>query len=203
MEAIDTTSSILGNVNNIVDAGYHGIIRYVSPNTGNFPNKCLTADEIAAIQAVSGTAIGLVHESGVPTNVGYFTTDRATANATDALNTVNGLGVPTNVPVFFTVDYDPSDADINGPILNYFKTIHTQVGGTGRLVGVYSSGAACEALKNAGVVHYTWLSQSTGFRGYAAWKPNADIVQGPEKQVVGLDCDTDEIVNMDVAWFGW
>jgi hypothetical protein len=200
MEAIDTTSSVLGNIHNVLDAGYHGIIRYVSPNTGNFPNKCLTADEVAAIFAVSGMAIGLVHEAGVPTTVGYFTVARADANAADALNTVGALNVPTSVPVFFTVDYDPSVDDIAGPITDYFTAVHGAFSGAGRLIGVYSSGAACKALLAAGVVHFTWLSQSTGFNGYEEWKPQADIVQGPESQVAGLDVDTDEVVNEAVLW---
>ena len=85
MQAIDTTSSVLGNINNILSAGYHGIIRYISPNTKNFPNKQLTPDEISAVHSVPGMALGLVYENGYPTSVGYFSAAQGTADATDAL----------------------------------------------------------------------------------------------------------------------
>jgi hypothetical protein len=200
MQAIDTTSSVLGNINNILSAGYHGIIRYISPNTKNFPNKQLTPDEISAVHSVPGMALGLVYENGYPTSVGYFSAAQGTADATDALATFTSLGVPATIPVFFAVDYDAADADISGAILDYFTTVHAQFSAAGLLIGVYGSGATCSYLQGAGVVHYTWLSQSRGFNGYSDWKPSADIIQGPESTIAGLDSDTDYVVNEVVLW---
>jgi len=45
-------------------------------------------------------------------------------------------------------------------------------------VGAYGSGAVCAALKQAGLVRYTWLSQPTGWQGSQSYQDWA-IRQGP------------------------
>jgi len=199
MQAIDTPESILGNVHNILNSGFHGIVRYISPNTQNFPKKQLTAAEVAAIHSVPGMRVGMVYETNSD-HVGYFTAGTAANDAAHVLAVVAALNVPVAVPAFFAVDFDALTADLNGPIKAYFKTVHDTVKATGRLIGVYGSGNACSFLHNEGTVHYTWLAQSRGWGGYAAWKPKADVIQGPATKVAGLDVDTDFVVNEEVLW---
>ena len=168
MQSVDSVSSVTGNVHNILNAGYSGIIRYISPNTSLHPTKKLTVDEIASIHSVDGMTIGIVFENN-PTQASYFTDDQASADGANALAVVASLGIPQNIPVFFTVDYDASSSDISGCIGDYFTSVHSQFEAAGRLIGVYGSGAACQALKGQGVAHFTWLAQSTGWMGYASW----------------------------------
>lgn len=199
MQTIDTTQSVVGSVNRVLGAGYHGIIRYISRDTSNFPQKRLTTKEAASIHAVPGMRIGLVYEND-PVDSIYFTTEQAAEDGTDAIETFAALKAPSQVPVFFTVDYDASDEDLAGPILEYFSSLHAQFTKAGRLIGVYGSGQSCSKLKEAGIVHFTWLAQSTGWNGYSRWKTSADVIQGPESIVAGLDADTDYVVNEAVLW---
>jgi hypothetical protein len=199
MEAIDTPYAVTNNVHNIVNAGYHGFLRYISPDTPNFPNKQLRAGEASAIHSVPGTGIGMVYETN-PTSAGYFAPGKGVQDANDAIAAHSAAGAPQTVPIFFAVDYDASGADINGAILGYFADVHSTMSGAGLLTGIYGSGDACQAMKNAGVVHYTWLAQSRGWSGYGAWKTSADIVQGPTGNIAGIDLDTDYVVNEAVLW---
>jgi len=200
IRALDTPYSILGNVHNFQNAGYNGIIRYISPNSSTFPNKCLTGEEIAAIHSVPGMKIGLVWEAGFPTSPAYFDKSQGEHDADLALAFLKAHAVPTAVPVFFAVDYDASSSDIPGPIKEYFTAVHSALKSAGYLIGVYGSGEVTNAIVGTGIAHYAWLAQSTGWSGYAAGKALADIIQGPSKNICGIDCDTNEVVNEACLW---
>ncbi len=207
MDAIDTTSSVVGNVHNILAAGYHGILRYVSPNSGNFPDKQITAAEAAAIHSVPGMMIGLCYEYEPASDIyadqlAYFTVAQANRDTTRVLAALATLGSPATVPVFFATDMDVQTSDLPGPILEYFTTVHATMKSQNpsRLIGVYGSGNTCAFLIEHGVVHYTWLSESTGWGGYDAWKNKADILQLQETTVVGLPVDTNVVNNLAVLW---
>ncbi len=81
------------------------------------------------------------------------------------------IGQPKNTPIYFAVDFDASDAEIKGVVTDYFKAVK-RVFSDRRLykVGVYGSGAVCGYLKDdADLAEYSWLSMSTGWRGYRAY----------------------------------
>ncbi len=199
MQAIDTPSSVVGNVHNVVTSGFHGFLRYISPDTKNFPRKQLRAAEAASILSVPGTGIGMVFEND-PTSVDYFQEGKGTDDANVAIANAAAAGAPKTAPIFFAVDYDATTDNIQGPILTYFQEVHAAMDAAGILTGIYGSGEACEAMKQAGVAHFTWLAQSRGWSGFLKWKPKADIIQGPGATVAGLDVDTDFVVNEAVLW---
>jgi Domain of unknown function (DUF1906) len=85
------------------------------------------------------------------------------------------IGQPAGTPIYFAVDYDASQADVSGVISQYFRGIADAFNTIGSnnpaySVGVYGSGLVCSSLLNAGFVRFTWLSQSTGFRGSKTFK---------------------------------
>jgi len=204
LEAIDSSVSILGHAAQIVQAGYHGFIRYVSPVTSTWPTKQLTSAEISEIKNIQGTKIGLCYEyepkdQDYGVQLAYFTQDQAVRDANRALGVCSALGVPSSVPVFFGVDWDFVLTDINGSVLDYFTTVHSEFDGADRLVGIYGSGASCRILKTAGVVHYTWMAYAPSWLENNSYQ-DADIVQGDSINVVGFDVDPDEVANTDVLW---
>jgi len=205
LSTIDCTGSVIGVVQEVVDAGYHGFIRYVSPNTHNFPSKQVTAAEIQAIHAVDGAKIGFCYEYEPATDdydkqIGYYTERQAGLDATRALAIVDHLAVPSGIPVFFGVDFDVHEDDLQGVVLAYFTSVHKQFTAEGRLVGVYGSGLTCKTLKEAGVVHFTWMAYAPKWQGNDTYGPSADIVQGLEKSVAGLNSDLNVVATDAVLW---
>jgi len=67
-------------------------------------------------------------------------------------------------------------------------------------VGVYGSGAVCAAVIGHGLADLSWEAQSHGWAGYAAWRARADIAQGPEGRIAGVDADSDQ-AGADVGAF--
>lgn len=159
-------------------------------------------DRLAA-HAVSAAGLRLwtVFEDGNPTTGKYFSKNEGNDDAHVAWARAMAVGQSAGTPVFFAVDYDAEPGDIPA-IVAYFTEVRRvfAVLGDTHPLGVYSSGLVCRTLKEAGLVSFSWLSQSRGFHGYADWKPHADIIQGPVQTIHGMDCDTDTILNPAVLW---
>ncbi len=171
------------------------VIKYCS-NSAMYANKRLTHAERADLVA-NGIASGFVFERG--NTYEYFSAAQGEADAQTVLAYFELLGVPPNTGIacFLAVDFDATTEQISAAILAYASRFHDGLKAAGYLTGVYGSGDTCRVLKAAGVVHYTWMAQSTGWGGYsyAAW----DIRQGMGC-VNGLASDPDESNNLDWAW---
>ena len=197
MKGLDTTEGLTQEtVNTLAGLGIKFCIKYCA-NTANYPAKRTSHAEAAMLHA-AGIKCGFVYE-GLSTTSAYFSDIRGTSDAKVATEYLQLLGVPSSVPVFFAVDYDAAPSDITGVITAYAKAFHDAVKATGRMVGVYGSGDVCKALKAAGLAHYTWLSNASGWSGYHAWVPMADIVQ-QTGSVAGLDSDPDTAQSLECFW---
>lgn len=161
--------------------------RYYSRTT-QIAGKKLTQAE-ARLLSNAGLEIVAVYEDG-PTSYSYFSAARGTADATGAMQQAAAVGQPEGSAIYFTVDYDAAQNEIDGNITAYFTAIDETIADA-YAVGVYGSGATCEAIIAAGLAEYAWLAQSTGWTGYSEFTEWA-IKQGPEKSVCGLNSDTDD-----------
>jgi len=161
--------------------------RYYSRTT-QIPGKKLTPAEAELISS-AGLELVAVYEDG-PTSYSYFSAARGTADATGALQQAAAVGQPEGSAIYFTVDYDATQSDIEGNITAYFQAIDETIADA-YAVGVYGSGATCSAIFGAGLAEYAWLAQSTGWSGYTEFTEWA-IKQGPEQSVCGLNSDTDD-----------
>jgi hypothetical protein len=197
MKALDTPYSVAGKAHQLQAMGYGAVIRYISPNTQSFPHKCLTTEEVRGLHSV-GIKIGSVWESGFPIKASYFTAAQGAKDGMSAAATAKRLGQPQGSAIYFTVDYDATEADIEGPVHAYAVAFHDAVKGAGYLCGVYGSAMVIENLWRSGYAHYRWLAQSMGWSG----SPNyhaADINQGPSTTVLGLDVDADTVTTSDAG----
>ena len=145
----------------------------------------------------AGLYIGVMWENGRPTSDPYFTLTRAAADAAGALVCAKKIGQPKNTVIIFTVDCDDEHVD---HVVAYFKKLAEVFTGSGYTLGCYASGLICKALKDAGLVTHTWLTQSHGFPGYHEWLPQADIVQGPVTKFLGMDVDLDTAYGHSGCW---
>jgi len=175
-------------------AGKQFVSRYYS--RGKKPKIIRRAEALAITQAQMN--IVAVWEDGSPTNAGYFSRAKGVADGTEAHRRATEIGQPTNTPIYFAVDYDASVADVRGAVSEYFRGVAEGLGAAGSgafryLVGGYGSGAVCEWLLTHGLATFTWLAQSSGWRGFGAFK-NWNIKQGATKSLCTLDVDLDSAV---------
>jgi hypothetical protein len=172
------------------DDGYDFVGRYYSRTT-KIAGKKLTRDEAVTLSQ-SGLEIVAVYEDG-PTSYDYFSASRGTADAQGAISQAAAVGQPGGTAIYFTVDYDAAPDEISGEITNYFEAIKDAIGDL-FIVGVYGSGASCQAMLDAGLAELAWLSCSTSWNGsktFADW----NIKQGVPTTILGLNADPDQALE--------
>jgi Rv2525c-like, glycoside hydrolase-like domain/Putative peptidoglycan binding domain/CHAP domain len=118
------------------------------------------------------------------------------------------INQPTGSGIYFSADFDASQATLNSAIRPHFEAIAAAFAAAGNpyRIGVYSSGAVCKSLLDAGLVQLTWLSQSGGFRGTPEFKASRryNILQAlPVSGFCDFDDDVDpDTINDDMGDFG-
>ncbi len=173
----------------IVKEGFTFVARYYKATA-----TCLSRSEALALSA-AGLSIVTVVERGSPTHADYFSRARGFGDGIFAWHKAqNEIRQPTGAPVYFAVDYDASDADVAGPITEYFAGVHEAFGSKGPAeypIGVYGSGLVCSHLLLHTPVTYSWLSMSKGWRGghtFTGWNLNQTV----GSSVCGVSVDLDE-----------
>jgi hypothetical protein len=187
VNGIDTDSDTTSVISCLVANNIAFVGRYYCAET-SIPGKKLTLAEAQALSQ-TGIQIAALYEEN-PSSIAYFTAQQGTADATAALAQAAALGQPAGSAIYFTIDYDPTDADIAGGITIYFQAVSAQVGSQ-YAVGVYGCGAACAALLGSGLARYAWLSNSSSFNGtstFTGWS----IRQSPPTSICnGFPVDPD------------
>jgi len=165
-------------------AGFDFVCRYYNINN---PHKNLSLAEAKALSA-AGLKIVAVWENGFPDHASYFSHAKGVFDGTSAYHFAEQtITQPANTPIYFAVDFDASQKDVNGAITDYFQGITDAFNTISKQapiyqIGVYGSGLTCSSLLNAGLVQFTWLAQSMGFRGSKTFK-NFNIKQLLQKRV--------------------
>jgi len=189
LRGLDTTDELTRHARALKAQGIDFVLRYYSHSAA----KNLSLGEARALCA-AGLRIGVVWETS-GTHVGYFTRAQGLADGACAFRTASeAIGQPHGSAIYFAVDYDPTQADIDGAIADYFTGVHAAlyVAGEGVLpyeVGVYGSGLCCGTLVESGAAKYSWLAQSTvyaGTRQYAEQKLY-NLIQTREARILGAD----------------
>lgn len=189
LNGLDTTMELTRHAEALKAQGYDFALRYYSNNAA----KNLSLGEARALSG-AGLQIGVVWESS-GTHANFFTRAQGLADGAQAFRMAQeSIGQPFGSAIYFAVDYDPTLADLDGGISNYFTGVHAALyvannGQPSYRVGVYGSGLCCGTLVERGVASLSWLSQSTGFAGsrqYADQK-RYDILQLLPARIVGAD----------------
>jgi hypothetical protein len=174
----------------IKNNGLDFVARYYRKPDSRWP--ALSANEARVLSAM-GLNVVAVWES-YSHKRDYFTYGRGYWDAVAAARQAKGVGQPAGSAIYFAVDFDATTADMY-PIDQYFRGITAGLaassGGTPEYkVGVYGSGAVCDAVKRARLAQYAWLSNSTGWagRGFGGW----NIRQGRPYANLGFNHDSNE-----------
>ena len=132
----------------------------------------------------------------------YFTEKHAKLDALSALLSAKILGQPHNTTIYFAVDYNAKNSELER-IANYFATIKNKFNGRYK-IGVYGSGTVCNYIKDElGLADYSWLSQATGHAGYPEYdkisKYNIKQLEEMYYQNTKFDCD----ISVDNDYGQW
>lgn len=188
MRAIDTSAKTTGQANSIAAAGYGAVGVYLRPDRCDAPMLAELHD--------AGVKVWSIYEKGFPTTDSYFTAARGTFDGTRAADFATAMGQPQGSQIYAAVDYDPSTNAVNGPISAYMQAFQVAIQQAGYLSSVYGSGRTCRILLASALAKTGWLTQSTGFAEYNAFKPQAGIVQLPE---INDNWDGDDIPDPTVV----
>lgn len=169
----------------------HTIIRYITAGSPR-SDKHIKLPEVKAI-TVAGKKLGLVHETwGDFRHAGHggISASDGVRDGKYARDVLPKLAAPQGACVYFAVDQDATVAQIRDNVLPYFKAVRDAFADGYYRVGVYGPGAVCAAVLDAGFADLGWLSNAKGWKGYAAFKPRAALVQLlPTHIAGGLDVD--------------
>ena len=146
------------------------MIRYYNfSNSATFPEKRLELPE-AELLTANGFQIAVTFQQR-QNQVADFSQPIGIAAGRKAYrHAKDNIGQPAGSVVYFSVDFDASDDDINNSVAPYFKGVKqafAEESGNANdyRVGVYGSGLVCDTLAEAGLIDLKWLAMSRGFRG--------------------------------------
>lgn len=193
-KGLDTaTPCSQSTIDAVLRAGYTFIVRYYC--TGNL-SKRLKQEEA---QRLSDSGLWVVSVFQDYNNaISRFSASSGEANAKSAWEYAHRvIGQPTETPIYFAVDFDASEAEAKGAIRDYFAAIDDVFAAAGSLykVGVYGSGLVCRYIKDdSKLAEYSWLSMSTGWRGYRDYNSQLrwNLKQIKAITIDGVEFDTNE-----------
>lgn len=186
VKGIDTDGDTTSVISCLVENDIAFVGRYYCAETSIAGKKLTLAEAQALSQA--GIQIAALYEES-PMSIAYFTAQQGTTDAEAALAQAAAIGQPAGSALYFTIDYDATDADIAGGITLYFQAVNAQIG-CQYAVGVYGCGAACAALLGSGLARYAWLSGSSSYNGTATFT-GWSIKQFPQTSFCNIAVDPD------------
>lgn len=170
----------------IKDAGYEFVVRYTYSLTHSSKDK-LTRAEALHLSSMGIYLVTVFENAG--DHAGYFKYSQGSSDGLSAFNyAFVTVKQPEATPVYFAVDYDATEQDLQQRVIPYFQAIRSYRGGYH--VGVYGSGFVCRRLKELGLVSFTWLAQPPGWAESDYQDYNLKQLM-PSKTFHGLDIDED------------
>lgn len=190
-QGIDMATDAGAVLNRLQDSGLDFVARYYREPQSRWP--ALSAGEAALLSSL-GLKVVAVWESHsrTPTHFSYAS---GYGDATMAADEARAVGQPAGSAIYFAVDFNARNQSLD-LIDEYFRGVAAGLaaargGAAGYAVGVYGSGAVCDALKAASLAQYCWLSNSIAWEGsigYEGW----DIRQSGRVPGLGFSHDADE-----------
>ena len=139
------------------------VARYYREPTSSLP--ALSSQEARKLDSL-GLKIVAVWEqnSPDPENLSHSS---GYSDALSAYKQATAVGQPAGSAIYFAIDFNAHDLEA---AKEYFRGIAAGLaaGSGGRAeynVGVYGSGAVCDAIKRAGLARYSWLGKATSWNG--------------------------------------
>lgn len=154
-------------ISEIKRVGYEWVVGY----TSLVPSKNITKAYIDACVA-AGIRVTLVGQDGKADPLGGYA--RGVERAKEYFKQARALGYPANAVHYFATDFDPTNAELSGPVASFYRGVADVARTEGREVGNYGSDQVCDFLHNEGILKWHWQTK--------AWSagrisPNAHFLQ--------------------------
>ena len=180
-------------------AGVDTVFRYYARKLQpELPQKRLTRAEALALSE-AGLHVGVVYQYHA-NSAEVFSKEVGLSDAAFARQyAAHEIGQPRGSAIYFGVDFDVSDVEIEKHILPHFESLMQamQIAGTQPCydIGVYGSWKACDRLTIEGLCKFAWLAQATGWGGKDGYHAYSASKKWTLKQgfsagdICGLDYD--------------
>lgn len=141
--------------------GVDTIIRYYASTERP---KTLTPEEAKFLSKEGFAILPIFQDSS--RSIANFSAALGRKNAQSALAFAKSVGQPVGKgsTLLFAVDQDYEVNDIDGPILDYFKSVQDAIGPQFR-IGCYGSGSTLSKLLSEKLIEVPWISMSRAFTG--------------------------------------
>ena len=162
--AFDTSTRLTSTTaNDLKNAGYIEVGRYLTNIEGSSLDKKMTNEELQIIKDVGLKVFPIFQTYGGEAS--YFNRYQGQRDAESARAAAQSFGFPPKSTIYFAVDYDALMDDINTNIVPHFRGINEEIGNSYK-VGVYGPRAVCNRLAVYGLATRSFVSDmSTGFTG--------------------------------------
>lgn len=181
----ETVFDLVSNTTSIASClaatGVKYVARYYKSSTSPFPS--MSREEVATL-ATNGIRVIAVQE-GRSTTPAYFSDASGTQIAKETFESARRAGQPGGTPIFFAVDYDASNGEIDSNIKPFFESIKRANKELDQAqqyrIGVYGSGAVIQRLRDADLVELVWLAAPVGWAGSQKARSDQkwDLMQAP------------------------
>ncbi|AOZ72055.1 hypothetical protein BK816_01060 [Boudabousia tangfeifanii] len=152
------------------NAGYTHVGRYLTGTVGKERrSKALNIDEIKNITATGLSVFPIYQDGGYYSD--YFSyAGQGNIDGLTAIGAAKALGFPRGTTIYFAVDFDAYEFQIDKLILPYFKRIkaafNSAENSKAYKVGIYGPRLVCSKVTEAGYASYSFVADmSTGFSG--------------------------------------
>lgn len=164
----DMASTITSaRANALVSAGYKVVGRYLTNEQVSNPlDKAIKPGELATIFGAGLRLFPIFEEGGY--TLSWFSNAQGNADALRALQAAKSYGIPAGTVIYFAVDVDAQQTDIDGRIVPYFRGVQSTFAANGYqyAVGIYGSRNVCSTVSAHGLVRYSFIGGlSTGWSG--------------------------------------
>lgn len=151
------------------DAGYQVVGRYLTGYVGMSKPKGITLDEIKNIET-AGLSVFLIYQDGGYYPEYFANPNQGTVDAQIAISAAKKIGAPSGSTIYFAVDFDAYEYQLESMIMPYFRqislTFKSGENNKNYQVGIYGPRLICSTVSEAGYAKYSFVSDmSTGFSG--------------------------------------
>ena len=149
-------------------AGYRYVGRYLTGFAAKRAPKNLTLEEYKAICDAGIRLFPIYQDGGYKKD--YFTAEQGKKDAEIAFKAAKDILIPNGATIYFAVDYDFMDAQINSKVMPYFEAINnaskTNSNPNNYKIGIYGSRNICSKVSEKGYACSSFVSDmSTRYSG--------------------------------------
>ena len=182
----------------LFDNGYRYVGRYLTGTYAGGQSKALT---IAEEQIILDTGLRFfpIYQNG-GTSLDYFSEDKGKSDATAAVEAAVALGIPQDTIIYFAVDFDAMESQVNSNIIPYFRGVHSIISGSIYKTGIYGTRNTCRLVANAGYSCSSFVGDmSTGWAFSQFANLEGDDALGTGEGRVEIDKDAVSGRNQGVS----